>query len=130
MSFNWLQSKAISVIFFCSAVVFSSLCAFAFLIAIPSIRQFLNTSWANQPAGILFASFVVLSIPSVVVLFCGMAVFCAWIDRCSIGAKVLWFALFLMTGPIGSTVYYFLRYRGYVRPRAPDATPEPGVVGL
>jgi len=109
--------------------ILSGLCAFVFLVQIPSIRQFVNTSWALQPAGILFASLVLLSFPSVVVLFCGMAVFCGWIDRCSTGAKVLWFALFLMTGPIGSTVYYFVRYRGYIGLRAPDAAPEQGVVG-
>ncbi len=126
MSFTWLQSKAMSVIFFCSAAVLSVLCAFVFLIAIPSIREFFNTSRALYPAGILFASLVLLSIPSMFVLFCGMAVFCAWIDRCSIGAKVVWFALFLMTGPIGSTVYYFVRYRGYIRLRTRDAEPSGG----
>lgn len=129
MTFKWLESKATAMLFFCSAAVFSSLCAFAFLIAIPLIRQFLNTSWANQPAVILFAALVVLSMPSVVVLFGGMAIFCACVDHCSISAKVLWFALFLVTGPIGSTAYYFVKYRGYLKRKGLGEAPQPIIAG-
>jgi TM2 domain-containing membrane protein YozV len=115
MKFNWLESRVVSMLFFLSAVAFSSLCAFAFLLAIPGVPQFLNSSLAKNPLGILFATLVVMGIPSVVVLFFGMAIFCACIDHSSILKKILWFVLFLGTGPIGSTVYYFTVYRGYIK---------------
>jgi hypothetical protein len=112
MRVNWLESKVVSILFLCSAAVFVCLCAFACLLAIPGAPQFVNSSAAKNPLGVLFAALVVAGIPSVVVLFCGMAIFCACAHH-SIRAKVFWFVLFLGTGPIGSTVYYFAVYRGY-----------------
>lgn len=44
-------------------------------------------------------------------VFLGMAIFCVSIDQSSIGAKVLSFVLFFLTGPIGSVAYYFVVYR-------------------
>jgi hypothetical protein len=122
MRLNWLESKAVSILFLCSAVVILGLCGFTCLLAIPDVPRFLNSSAAKDPLGILFSALVVLGIPSVVVLFCGMAIFCAFMNH-SIRTKVLWFVLFFGTGPIGSTVYYFAVYRGSVvkRQRVPSA---------
>lgn len=114
MRLNWLQSKPVSILFLLSVVVVLSLCGFTCLLAIPKVLQFLNASVAKNPLGILFAALVIMGIPSVVVLFLGMAIFCACMNH-SIRTKVLWFVLFFGTGPIGSAVYYFAVYRGYVR---------------
>jgi hypothetical protein len=115
MKFNWLESRAASITFFYSAIVFSSLCAFTFLLAIPEVPESLNRSPAKGLLVILFASLAIVAIPSVLIIFFGMAVFCARKDYSSIGVKALWFVLFLATGPIGTTVYYFTVYRGYIR---------------
>ena len=115
MRFSWLESKAVSILFLCSAVAVLSGCVFICMLAIPGVPQFLNSSWAKNPLGILFAAIAVLWIPSLPVIVFGMMVFCASRDHSSIGRKVLWFVLFLGTGPIGSTVYYFAVYRGHIR---------------
>jgi TM2 domain-containing membrane protein YozV len=114
MRFNWLESKAVSIVFLCSAIDFSSLCAFVFLLAIPGVTQFLNSSVAKNPLVVLFGVLAVVGIPSLLVLFFGMAIFCACVDRASVGTKAVWFVLFLVAGPIGSTVYYFAVYRGAI----------------
>ena len=115
MKFNWLESKAVSILFFCSAVVFSSACAVTFFLAIPGVAQFLNSSSAINLFAMLFIALAVMTIPSMLVIFFGMAVFCVLWDHSSIARKALWLALFLVTGPIGSTVYYFTVYRGYIK---------------
>lgn len=118
---NWLESKAVSILFLCSGIVFSCFCVYIFFLAIPGVPQFLNSSLAKNLFVILFAALAVMAIPSMLVIFFGMAVFCVRCDHSSIGRKALWFASFLVTGPIGSTVYYFTVYRGYIkRKRAAD----------
>jgi hypothetical protein len=115
---NWLKSKAASILFFCSAVALSCLWAVALPIAIPGVRQFLNSSPALSFFAYLFIALCVVAIPSTLILFFGMAVFCACTSQASIGVKVQWFVLFFLSGPIGSTVYYFTVYRGYIRRKA------------
>jgi hypothetical protein len=123
MKSNWLESKVVSTLFFCSAVIILSFCAFLSFFAIPEVAQFTNTSQlANQLFLILFFALAYMAVPSMLFIFYGMAVFCACRDHSSIGRKALWFILFFLTGPIGSTVYYFTVYRGYIkRKRAADA---------
>jgi hypothetical protein len=116
MRFKWLESKAVSILFFCSAVAFLTLCSFTSLALIPGVQQIVNTSrMANQLFVIPFFAVAAVAIPSMIAIFCGMAIFCVCIDRSSILKKVLWFVLFFWTGPIGSTVYYFAVYRGYIK---------------
>jgi TM2 domain-containing membrane protein YozV len=112
---NFFESKATSKLFLCSAVLFLSLCAFTCALAIPGVSQFLNASPTKNLLVILFGALAVIGIPSMLLVFFGMAIFCACIDRSSILKKVCWFVLFLGTGPVGSTVYYFAVYRGYLK---------------
>lgn len=115
MRFKWLESKAVSILFFCSAVAFLTLCSFTSLALIPGVQQIVNTSrMANQLFVIPFFAVAAVAIPSMIAIFCGMAIFCACMDH-SIRTKVFWFVLFFGTGPIGSTVYYFAVYRGYIK---------------
>lgn len=128
MRFGWLESKAISILFFFSALIFLSLCTFVFLIAIPGVRQFLNNSSSvNGPAAISFFALSALAIPSMIVLFFGMAIFFVFVYDSSIGTKVLWFVLFLGTGPIGSTLYYFSVYRIHIKKKSAGAPDQRGV---
>lgn len=125
MKFTWLESKAASITFFYSVVVFSCLCVFTFLLAIPGFPEFLNRSPAKSPLVILFGALAIIAIPSVLIILLGMAVFCLFKDHSSIGAKTLWFIIFLVTGPIGSTIYYFVAYRVYLK-RKMLADADPG----
>ena len=89
MRFKWLESKAVSILFFCSAVAFLTLCSFTSLALIPGVQQIVNTSrMANQLFVIPFFAVAAVAIPSMIAIFCGMAIFCACMDhsirqRCS-----------------------------------------------
>jgi len=112
---NWLESKVASTLFFWSVVVCLTCFAFVLLIAVPWVREFLNTSAANNVFGWLFLGIVALTIPCSVTISCGMAIFSALKDRSSVGLKVLYLFLFLLTWPVGSIVYYFTAYRRFMR---------------
>ena len=103
-----------------------------FLLAmIPGVLQVVNTSrLANQLYVVPLFSIAVISIPSMAIIFFGMAVFCAFIDRSPISGKALWFVLFFATGPFGSVVYYFVVYRRFVKRKRADDTSDPRVVGV
>jgi len=111
MKYRWLGSKAISAVFFYAVVVFMCFCVITILMAIPSVRQILNSSAINHAFASLFFLMCAIAIPSVLIIYFGMMIFCVRWDRSSIGSKVLWFIFFLLAGPIGSTVYYFSVYR-------------------
>lgn len=130
MRFNWLESKALSKLFFWSVVVCLALFAYALLIAVPWVRNFLNASSAINALGVLFAALVVLTIPCSLIVSVGMASFCAFTDRSPIGVKVLWFLSFLVTWPIGSIVYFFTVYRVFIKRKRTGGAPDPRVVNV
>lgn len=115
MRINWLESKALSKLFFCSVVVCLSCFACVLFIAVASARQFLNSSPAINFFGPFFVALVALTGPGALILSCGMAIFCAFKDRSPVGVKVLRFLLFLVFWPIGSMLYYFTVYRGHIK---------------
>lgn len=114
MKAHWFQSKVVSVLLFCSVMVCLFCFASFFSFAVPWVRNSLNSSSANNALGILFAALLILTIPCALIVSLGMAVFCAFADRSSVSVKVFWFLLFLATWPIGSIVYYFTVYRGFI----------------
>jgi len=111
MKFDWLESKVASKLFLWSVVVCLICFVSFFSFAVPSVRNFLNSSPANNALGILFGTLLVLTIPCALIVSFGMALFCAFADRSSVGLKVLWFLLFLVTWPLGSIIYFFTVYR-------------------
>jgi hypothetical protein len=115
MRIKWLESNAASKLFLWSAVVCLGCLAYALTIALPWGRHFLNSSSANNVLGILFVALVALTVPCSLFISFGMAFFCAFTQRLPIGAKVLWFLLFLMTWPVGSIAYFFTAYRRYIK---------------
>jgi hypothetical protein len=80
--------------------------------------DFLNRSPIKMFFGVLFASLVIVGIPSMLLLFFGMATHCVLGDGASRFAKFGWFILFFLTGPIGSMIYFFFVYRHCVRREA------------
>jgi hypothetical protein len=115
MRHNWLESKIASVLFFSSVVVCLSCFAFALSLAAPWVRDFLNSSSANELMGDLFFALVVLTIPCSLIVSFGMAIFCAFTDHSPVGTKVGWFLLFFVTWPFGSMVYFFRVYRLHIK---------------
>ena len=115
MRFKWLESKVASKLFLWSVVVCLICFASFFSFAVPSVRNFLNSSPANNALGIVFGALLVLTIPCSLIVSIGMAIFCAFADRSSVGLKVLWFLFFLVTWPLGSIIYFFTVYRGFVK---------------
>jgi len=128
MRLNWLESKVVSTLFLGSVVVCLICFASYFSIAVPWVRNFLNSSSANNALGILFAALLVLTIPCSLIVSFGMAMFCAFADRSSVGVKVRWFFLFLVTWPLGSIVYFFTVYRGFIKRKRTGSAPDPQVV--
>ena len=114
MKLKWIESKAASTLFLCSAVLFLGLCVSTCLLVIPGVSEFLNASSAKNLLVIIFGILAVMGILSMFIVFGGMAIFCVCIDHSSLLRKLLWFVLFFGTGPIGSTVYYFAVYRTYI----------------
>ena len=115
MKSDWLQSKVVSKLFLWSVIVCLICFASFFSFAVPWVRNFLNSSSANNALGILFGALLVLTIPCSLIVSFGMAIFCAFTDRSSVGVKVFWFILFLVTWPFGSIVYFFTVYRGVIK---------------
>jgi hypothetical protein len=115
MKVDWLQSKVVSKLFLWSVVVCLICFASFFSFAVPWVRNFFNSSPANNFLGILFGALLVLTIPCSLIISFGMAIFCAFADCSSVGLKVLWFLFFLVTWPLGSIVYFFTAYRGYIK---------------
>jgi hypothetical protein len=130
MRFNWLDSKALSSLFFWSVVVCLICFAFYFSTAVPWVRHFLNSSSANNALGILFAALLVLTIPCALIISGGMALFCAFRDRSPASVKVLWFLLFLVTWPFGSIAYFFTVYRRLLNRRRTAGAPDSRVVNV
>lgn len=120
MRYTWLQSKPVSVLFLWSAVVCVGCLTFVFFIIVPSIREFLNSSSANNVMGGLFVGLVALTVPCSLIIGCGMALFCASTDSSTAFVKVLWFLLFFFAFPFGSIVYYFTVYRKLIKRMRPD----------
>ena len=129
MRFKWLESKVASMLFFWSVVVCLICFASFFSFAVPWVRNFLNSSSANNALGVLFAALLVLTIPCSLIISFGMAIFCAFADRSSVGAKVLWFLLFIVIWPFGSMVYYFTVYRGFIKGTRAANGPGPSQLG-
>ena len=104
-----------SILFLCSTIALLALFTYALLIAIPPVRQAVNSTYLNEPFAIVFCVLIGLGIPSFLFMHLGMGLFCACGDSTTIGTKALWFLFFFLTGPLGSMVYYFSVYRRLVK---------------
>lgn len=130
MRFNWLESKAVSTLFWWSVVACLICFASYGSLAVPWVRNFLNSSSANDAFGILFMALLVLAIPCSLLISIGMAIFCTFADRSSGGVKVLWFLLFFVTWPFGSMVYFFTVYRRSIKRARTVGPSDPQVMSV
>jgi hypothetical protein len=81
---------------------------------------FMLTPWFQKvetlPSGtmvlrVLGTALGVLGAPASICILVGMALFCVSGNRSSVGAKILWCALFLSTACFGAVAYYVAIYR-------------------
>ena len=113
---DWLMSKSLRIIFLCSAWVVVALVLFVFSTAALSLHgNFLLTPMEDRVLVIFLYTIAILLILAIVIIFFGMAIFCMLRERASVSGKILWFVFFFLTGPLGSTLYYFAVYRRLVR---------------
>ncbi len=77
---------------------------------------------------VLVAPLALVAAPATFVIWFGMAAFCMRRDRSPVSAKILWFVLFLATGPFGSAAYYFRVYRRQMRDARPLASQGGGLM--
>lgn len=108
---EWLRSSRARTLFRYSSWV---------VVCIGLIFAFMQTPWFQQiesmPTGdvtlrVLLAPIAFTAVPACLIILIGMAIFCAREDRSRFSVKLVWFALFLITGPFASAAYYFLVYR-------------------
>jgi len=89
----------------------------------PPFLQIEKAGGGNQMMTLLFLAFFAVGVLGLLIIMIGMAVFCAFADRSSVRAKILWFLAFFFTAPVGSLVYFFTVYKKMV------ATPREAVNG-
>ena len=113
---GWLMSKALRIMFLCSAWVVVALVLFVFSTAALSLHgNFVLTPLEDRVFVIFLYTIAILFILAMVIIFLGMAIFCILRGRSSVSGKIFWFVFFFFTWPLGSTLYYFAVYRRLVR---------------
>jgi hypothetical protein len=96
--------------FLVSAVDLAILFLFVLLGQIPGVTYFLNHSPMKMLFVAVIGSLIILGMPSMLILFFGMATYCVLREGSPHFTKFGWFVLFLLTGPIGSMIYFFTVY--------------------
>jgi hypothetical protein len=98
---------------------------------------FMLTPWFQQIEAVpdaylllrvLVAPIALVIAPAFFVIWFGMAAFCIRRDRSSVSDKIMWFILFLATGPFGSAAYYFRVYRRQMGDASPPASHGGGLM--
>jgi membrane protein implicated in regulation of membrane protease activity len=84
---------------------------FMILAVTPPFQQIEKTTVGNHVMLVLFFAIAAIGVPAILIIMIGMAIFCVFLDRSSVGAKILWFLFFFFTGPLGSIVYFFGVYK-------------------
>lgn len=126
MGFHWLESKSFSRLFSVSFRIIVTLVLSALLCAIPGFEQYINRSPERIMFVILTSIFVVIGILSLIVFFCGMLLFCMFVDPASISTKILWLFLFIITSMVGFIIYYLTIYRKHVSRRVASELSQDG----
>jgi len=70
-----------------------------------------KTAGGNPIMAVLFLAFFAVGVLGLLIIIVGMAIFCAFLDRSSVRAKILWFLVFFFTAPVGSMVYFFTVFK-------------------
>jgi len=123
MKTSWLRSKTMYAVFSGSAWAVACSLMFMILDWPPPFEQIEKSSGGNHIVAALFLAFFAVGVLGLLIIMIGMAIFCAFADRSSIRARILWFLAFFFTAPVGSLVYFFTVYKKMV------ATPREAVNG-
>ena len=115
MRSSWLESKAMSTLFSCSAwvVVSWGVYAVSFLTLWgPQTKSFKTD---NLTVVILGFAIIIISAVSFFFIMIGMAIHCLSSGDVSIGAKILWSVFAFFTGPVAAAIYFFAVYKKQVK---------------
>lgn len=113
---QWFLSNSSSKLFYYSSLI---------VVFVGIFLLFMSTPWFNHidslPRGdvtlrILGGILGLLGSLAGIIIWFGMAIFCIYNDRSSLGAKILWFILFFCTASFGSVAYFFKVYKKQVSP--------------
>jgi len=112
---QWLRSNKANKLFLYSAWVVVCVGIFFIFMMTPWFDRIDKVPRCDFLLRILGGALGVVGAPASLILLFGMAVFCLREDRSPIGAKILWFVLFLATACFGAAVYFFRVYRKQVQ---------------
>jgi hypothetical protein len=115
MKHSWLVSKRTYAVFHYSSWIVAAMGVLFAFMATPWFRQFDAIPLADWLLRLLGGVLGVAGAPAGLIVLFGMALFCALLDRASIGIKLLWFAFFLATACFGAAVYFFAVYKKQAR---------------
>ena len=115
---GWLRSRGALRLFSYSAWVIVGWGAIVIFMLSPLYRLAETRLWSNILVHVILSPVAFLAVPACLIILFGMAVFCAREDRSPLGAKILWYVLFLTTACFGAAVYFFAVYRKQVRDAA------------
>jgi multisubunit Na+/H+ antiporter MnhG subunit len=80
----------------------------------PPFQQIGKAADGKHMMTLLFLAFFGAGMLGLLIIIIGMAIFCAFLDRSSVGKKIVWFLVFFFTVPVGSLVYFFTVYKKIV----------------
>ena len=109
--FNWVQASWAKRVFRLTSWVFVCLALLVVFAETPWFRHLEASPSELFPLRLLGGLLGVVGAVTGLILWFGMAIFCARSDRSRFSVKLLWFILFFITGPFASAAYYFLAYR-------------------
>jgi hypothetical protein len=114
-----LRSKNAFKLFLYSSWVIVSWGVVTIFMLSPWYRLTERQTWSNVLVHVLLSPLAFVAAPACLIILFGMMIFCAREDRSSVGAKILWFILFLTTACFGAAIYFFTVYRKQVQGAMP-----------
>jgi hypothetical protein len=116
----WLESKTAYTLFSGSSWAFVCLLILGIFAGTP-LQQIAKSAVSNQILLSLLFAIGAVGMLAMLIIVIGMAIHCVFLDRSPVGAKVLWFVSFFLTGPFGSIVYFSKVYRKQVAAHKAEA---------
>jgi hypothetical protein len=83
----------------------------------PPLQQIEKAADGVHIMTVLFLAFFAAGVLGLLIIIIGMAIFCLFQDRSSVGRKIIWILVFFFTLPVGSLVYFFTVYKKMVAAR-------------
>jgi hypothetical protein len=126
MKASWLASKKMYYLFFYSSWMVVFLGVFMAFMVTPWFQQITAISGGEFFLRVLGGALGIAGAPAALIIFFGMAIFCIFVDRSSVGTKLLWFFFFFATACFGAAIYFFSVYRKLASPASSDGGPDLG----